>query len=51
MVMHTHGVLLQVLGSDETITEATFTLSDINNWKIETEYSYIHLLDNCSPWS
>ena len=36
----------QVIGSDEVITEATFTLSDINNWRIETDYFYVHLLDD-----
>ena len=36
----------QAIGSDEVITEATFTLSDINNWRIETDYFYVHLLDN-----
>jgi len=36
----------QAIGTDEVITEATFTLSDINNWQIETDYLYVHLLDD-----
>jgi hypothetical protein len=35
----------QAIGPDEVITEATFTLSDINNWRIEADYLYVHLLD------
>jgi hypothetical protein len=38
--------IAQTIGTDEVITAATFTLSDINNWKIEPDYLYIHLLDN-----
>ena len=36
----------QAIGPDEVITEATFILSDINNWRIEADYLYVHLLDN-----
>ena len=36
----------QDIGPDEVITEATFTLSDINDWRIEEDYFYVHLLDD-----
>ena len=40
-----HGVLLETLQPDETITEASMTIYDINNWKVEQNILYINLLE------
>lgn len=34
------------LGEDESIAEASFTLDDMNNWKVEPDSLYVHLLDS-----
>ena len=34
------------LGADESITSASFSLLGINNWKIESDFLYVHLLDS-----
>lgn len=42
---YTWGIEL-LLAEDESIAEATFTLEDINNWAVEPDFLYVHLLDS-----
>lgn len=41
---YTWGIEL-LLGDDESIAEASFTLDDIDNWEVEPDFLYVHLLD------
>ena len=34
------------LAAEETVTGASLTFEGINNWAVETNYLYVHLLDN-----
>lgn len=40
------GFDLEFSTADTPITEATLTLTDIYNWRVEEDHLYIHLLDN-----